>query len=296
MRQRDGREPRFEGVGHDLEVVDADDRAVGRHREPEGGCRLVDAHGHLVVEAEHRGRAIARRCLEEPAPGVATAAGVGAPALHGRPRGIEPGVGERRPEARLPPAGRRRVIRRRSHRDAPVARGDEVADRRRGDAVLVGRHRRNPPAIGRHPVDEHDRCARQCLRPGHLLVGHARDQDPVDAMVEERANLLRLEAGVALGVDDHQHHAALPRRVLRALHDAPGERGRGDAIAHESDHARALQPEPARDAVRGVAEDLGRTDDAVPRLGSHRPAAAQRVRDRGRRDAGRRRDRPDART
>ena len=90
-------------------------------------------------------------------------------------------------------------------------------------------------------------------RPRHLLVGHAREQDPVDAVVEERAELLRLEAGVALGVDDHQHHAPLPRRVLRALHDAAGERGRGDAVAHESDHAGALQPQPARDAVRACS-------------------------------------------
>ena len=47
--------------------------------EPDGGCRLVDAHRHLVVEAEHRGRALGRWAIEEPTTGGAAAVGVGAP-------------------------------------------------------------------------------------------------------------------------------------------------------------------------------------------------------------------------
>ena len=59
--------------------------------------------------------------------------------------------------------------------------------------------------------------------------------------------------------------------------------------------AGSLPAEPARDAFGRVPEHGRGTDDALTGLGSHRPGAAQRVRHRRRRDAGRRRDRADAR-
>ena len=298
MRERDGGEAGLERRRHDLEVVDPHDRTVARHDESQRGCRLVRAHRHLVVEAEQGGGPLGGRTVEQATTGGASARRVRGAALHEHREGArhgEPCIGERRTEPRLPPAGRQRVIRRRHHRNAPVARREEMRDRRCGDAVLVRGDRRHPPSVRGHRVDEHDRRVAERLGTGDLLMEHARHEDSVNAMVGERAQLPRLETGIALGVDDHEHGVALARGVLSPLHDAARERRGRDAVAREADDARALQAQSARKPIRGVTELRRRTDDALPRLGAHGASAAQRVRHRGRGDPCCRCDRRDAR-
>ena len=187
MRQRHGREAGVERCRDDLEVVDADDRAVTRHLEPDRLCCLVDTHGDLVVVAEDRRGALARRLVEQPSPHAAAACGIGTGALDHRVPVIESSPLDRRPESRVPAAGDRRIAHGRDEREAPMTRGEQVGGGGLREGVLVGCDRRHDPPGRRDRVDEDDRDVTDAVGALDLLMGTAREQDSVDPAVGERA-------------------------------------------------------------------------------------------------------------
>ena len=125
--------------------------------------RLVDAHGHLVVEAEHRGRATPGRCSEE----VGRRRGhlrVGASPLDAVPSAVESGVVEclgtlRRPRV----AGASSVVEAMAMRRWPAARrcATAVAAIPRSSGATA-----DAPARPARRVDQHDRAARRRHRLG----------------------------------------------------------------------------------------------------------------------------------
>ena len=172
---------------------------------------------------------------------------------------------------------------------------DEVRDRGHGNTVLVGSNRGHAPSADRNGIDEHRGRLAERGWAGNLLMRHAREQDPVDAVVEQGAQLSLLELGITLGVDHHQHDPALSRRLLRTLHDPACERRGGDAIAHQPHHPGALQAQSAREAIGRVPELGCRADHSLAGLGPHGARATQRVRHGRLRDTGKRGHRTDAR-
>ena len=297
MRQGDRREPGLEGVGHDLEVVDADDRAVAGTCSPSADAAWYHAHRHLVVEAEHRGRAnlapgtssSRRPALRPPAASDGAAFDVGAV-------GVEPGLPQR--GCGSPPRGRGSPG---PHRSSWPSRSGGVR-RRRGARPRSRRcpaRRERPPA---RAIRRSERRRRATVGVSPSAGGRATSwcdmrasRIPSTRWSSRARSCSLLELGITLGVDHHQHDPALARRLLRTLHDTACERRGGDAIAHEPHHAGALQAQSAREAIGRVAELGCRADHSLAGLGPHGARAAQRVRHGRLRDTGKCGHRTDAR-
>ena len=88
-----------------------------------------------------------------------------------------------------------------------MTRREQVGGGGRREGVLVGRDRRHDPAGHRDRVDEDDREVTDSVGAFDLLVGAAREQDPVDPAVGERAQVTFLEFRTSTGVDDQQQGA-----------------------------------------------------------------------------------------
>ncbi len=96
-----------------------------------------------------------------------------------------------------------------------MTRREQVGGGGRREGVLVGCDRRHDPPGRRDRVDEDDREVTDSVGAFDFLVGAAREQDPVDPAVGERAQVTFLEFRISTGVDDQQQGAVLARRLLR---------------------------------------------------------------------------------
>jgi hypothetical protein len=236
----------------DVEAVEADDRDVAGHAQPELAQPEVGAGGEHVVVAEQRGQL-----------------GLRAQQLdRRRPRGIEVDLRRdarrllvERPVDRAPPQPeRRQVVVRREVPDAPVAELEQVPDRVLGPARDVEPHRRVPAALG---LDHDDR-----LRAGRDRRRlDLEQQQPVGRPGPQRLGEGSAPVAVVVRVDQRDGVAGRPRRGLRAAQQ-PAEERVGDVGDHEPDRPRRAGLQRARRGVRPVAERVGRR--AHGRLGPRR--------------------------
>ena len=195
------------------------------------------------------------------------------------------------PSARVGPLDRtlgaaagRRLGRPGQHRDPAVAEAVEVAERVLDAAVVVehdladGRHPGQRVADGDHGHALRDRRPVAARRPDR------RHDDAVDALVDEPAGQLQLEARRAVGVGDQRVAVGGAQLPLHGAGHLLREEV-GQAADQQRDHAGGAAAEGARDRI-GLVAHLGRgLLHARLRLGRHLDAA-QRVGDGGGRQAG----------
>ena len=185
------------------------------------------------------------------------------------------------------PAFRPRVaaVRHRSRRPSRSAGGPPRPGARRPSPRFPARRGRPPARASRRPAPRRrrpsgSRRASEAGPPPGATCGRAGCRRRGDRRVR----------GVAAPRARHRPRRRRPsaRRPAPLPHPAPLARcGPRTASwrcgpSRVPDHAGALQPQAAREAVGRVAERCRRADDAFPRLGAHRASAAQRVRDRRR--------------
>ena len=276
-------------MARDLLVVVADDRHVPGDREPPLLQALVAADGHAVVLAEDR----ARRALQVQQPRGAAVARARRPVAVDDERRVERqvGRGQRAPVAVEPVAGRAHEALADDGADALVAGVDQrargalpardLARLDRGQAQVLG------AAVEQHHRDGH---RGEGLRHRDLAREHARVDEPLDAVVDERGEGPGLELGVVAGLGDDEQRAARTQRLADAPRSRRCPRGSwGQGVDDEGDAAqrrRLQRPERAQLGLV-VAEPARGLDDARAGLlaDADRAVVVQHERDGGLRAA-----------
>jgi len=116
------------------------------------------------------------------------------------------------------------------------------------------------------------------------LGEHRGEDDPVDLAVEQRLDEPALDVGVALGLTDEQHQAALVGRLERALDEVARELRRRDGVRHEAEREPGSLAQPDGQDVAAVAQLGGDLLDALLHaLGDPQLDAAPRQHERRRR-------------
>ena len=88
-------------------------------------------------------------------------------------------------------------------------------------------------------------------------------QEAVGAILFDDADLAAFEVRIVAGVDRQQDVPELPRRILRAEHDASGERRGGDLVADEPEDAAAAGFQITGDQIGLVPKVFGDAFDLL---------------------------------
>ena len=232
-------------------VVHADHRQVPPYRQPEPIGLTVGQMGAHIVEAEHA----IRTALVEQTGNVT----VHVVFIDGQHQAIV--IADRRFIQCGPVSGQSFALRDDRHirtevGDAPAPGIQQTTGGRIADAVFVRANRGTFAVLVLGVHDDH----RQAVElPGNLdlAVVHHGIQEAVGAVLPHDADLSAFQVRIVAGVDGQQDIPQFPRSILRAEHDAPGERRGGDLVADEPEDAAAAGLQVAGHQIGPVAEVLG---------------------------------------
>lgn len=182
-----------------------------------------------------------------------------------------------------PVAGGRVVFRAGDVGDARAARGQQVLDGQYGPAPVVGDHRGVGRIGGRRErVDDGDGLDAVQGRTGVRTA--AGDDDAVHPAVHQVAQVVLFPDRVAAGVAQQDGDLAGPERVLGA--EQYGGAEAADAVGrHQPDRPAPPGVQALRVLVGPEPECVDGVKDPLAGLGTHPPAAVQRLRSRTHTDA-----------
>ena len=283
MRELDGGQAGQHGVGHELLVVEPDDRQVPRDVEALLRGDLHHGHGDLVGEAEERGGSVGRAEDLADDRDRRACGGVGSPP-HQAGVGRDPGRAERLLVALPTQACRDVAVAGDGDEPDPVVpglehvlRGQAATHRLVGHDGVCGRAGSGPAVEddGGHLV--------RVLREGHLAVVVGRHDQCLDVALEHRSCGGLVQVAVAAGVDHDEEVALLPGRVLGSGDHLPAERDGRDPVGEQAERMGLAGPQPSGQEVRHVSELLGASADLLGDLVPDAAAVAvvQHERDRG---------------
>ncbi len=271
-------------LGHDFPVVEADDRNAVGHDDAALAERVGGAASDLVVAAEQRlGRPFAateQLCHRLAAPAFRPDAGQVEPL-----RFRQPGGGKRLAVAVTAQPHGLETFGPGDVGDPPPAEIDQVPRGERRAAFVVRQQAIGLRIVGlREDVDHRNLAARQ-LELGPPVGAPGGHNDPVDALADQRFDMVRLAVRVVGGVAHEDRHAAVGQALLQPLHDRHGETA--EAVGRDQADGQALAAMQALSQVVGPKADLaGDPDHAVAGLLAEAAIVVERLRGRADADGG----------
>jgi hypothetical protein len=155
------------------------------------------------------------------------------------------------------------------------------------DAGRVVEENRAVARFADRTVEEHAWSSAASDKPVELVAcdTHSRDEEPVDAVREQRTKGGKLAVGRLAGVHQEDAVPGLLERALRALERRRIERAR-DVRNDEADRKGRASPQRAGKLRRLETEEISRLDDGRARLRGQLAPAVQGARGGRRRDPG----------
>src|SRR5581483_10043753 len=263
-------------LGDDLPVVEADQGDILRDGNPALAERIGNAARDLVVATEDRIGRVTPRPEE-------------APYRLAAPR-LRPGAGKveavnvrapgplKRPGVALPAeADGLEALGPGDMGDALAAEFDQMLDGKHRAALVVGHEAvfigvvdQRIDVEHRNPRRRHDQLRTQV----GAAAGH---HDAVDALADQRFDMLRLTHRIVGGVAHEDRHAAVGEAFLQPLHDR--NRETAETVGRDQADGEAVAAMQALgEAVRAETEALGDFRDAGPGLLPEAAAVVERLR------------------